>query len=196
MKVPIAVAVSVMALTLTACGSPATEPHASPTPSESSDSFRRLDPPPEQPPHVSVQGTVVAPSYFEWLDGGKPTTYKSSPDEDDSSLPSIRHAAGTDISLTIDASTRPADFVVVMYDKVGEDGVPRVDDGDQVDCLKDHDRCSFAQASDKVTATITTNDSPAIIVVHLAYLSKSPSGDKFEHLTGSWGVRTQNADTH
>lgn len=152
--------------------------------------FTKVERAPSEPPTVSVEGSEIAPSYYEWIVDGESVTFKAAEDQDDAPLTDAPPPAGETLSVVLGSAVRPGDFRVVFFEDVDENGVPTAGAGVEVNCLED-DACSLRREDGEISATVQLTSAPRIAVVHLLYADVfGPDDDvKVDHFVGSWGVR-------
>jgi hypothetical protein len=154
------------------------------------DVFTTAERAPSEPPTVSIEGNRIAPSYYEWVIDGENITFKASEDQDDAELTHLSRPSRETLSVVLSTAVRPADFRVVFFEDVDENGVPTAASGVEIDCLED-DACSLQTENGELTADVQLTLDPKVMVVHLLYADVVDSDDetKVDHLVGSWGVR-------
>jgi hypothetical protein len=138
---------------------------------------------------VSIGGAEVSPAYYDWLIDAERVVFKQAPNQDDVALPHVAAPAEGRLEVQIESEQMPADFVVVLFDDIGPDGVPVSSEGRQVDCLAKDEPCQLTHTHGLVHATIDVDQSTQIAVVQLLYSAKSAKTGQVEHMNGSWGVR-------
>lgn len=159
-------------------------------PVDGTEAFTNAERAPSEPPTVSIEGKRIAPSYYEWVVNGENITFKASEDQDDAELTHMSPPSGETLSVALSSAVRPADFRIVFFDDVDDNGVPAADSGVEVDCLGG-DVCNLRRERGDLIADVQVTVDPKVMVVHLLYASVTGSEEDttVDHLVGSWGVR-------
>lgn len=146
---------------------------------------------PAEPPKVSIERQVIAPTYFEWEINGKPVRFKSAPEQNEVEPTEISLRDAERIRISVGSTTLPTDFSVVVFDTVDSHGVPQSSEGHITDCLRET-TCDISETPDGLEANVELPPGALVVVVHLMYVDIRGTGDQTEvvYFTGSWAAST------